>query len=198
MKRSKKKLAESKIPLNEALRIYEGGELQDYGILGRDLRIVCEESNKHPLWCWLQQHAHPADFENFTKDIEAEIKLETQAAKKEKEVVVKAHQAQNTLAKKEYEKMSNTEDQTLQALHQKLYDTDTALRKCRHEENLTKIDPERRVAVLCRDLTVKYIMIVLRKKALITEEAVVECIVKRDFVNTDAEMLLPSKKNGSS
>ena len=38
-------------------------------------------------------------------------------------------------------------------------------------------------------------MIVLSKKVpLIKERAVVECIVKRDLVNSDAVMLLPRKK----
>ena len=192
---TKERLAKSKTPLNEALLIYEGGELRDYGILERDKRIVCEGSEKYPLWCWLQQHAHPDDFVNFTKEIEAKIESEKQAAQQEKKAALKAHAEQSTLAKKELEdNIMNTKDQTLIGLRQELYDTDSKLRKCRHAENLTKIDPKRRVAVLCRDLAVKYIMIVLRKKALIREEAAVECIVKRDFVNTDAGLLLPSKK----
>ena len=75
-----------------------------------------------------------------------------------------------------------------------LYDTDTELRGCRHKEKERETDAKRRVAELCRVLTAEYVMSVLRTKALITEEAVVECIVKRDFVNKDAGMLLPSKR----
>lgn len=197
----KKRLTESKSPLSEQLRIYDGGSWRDYGNRGSETQIMCENGNVDPLICWLQEAGGSYDDQrSLESEMNTVLEREKQVAKHEKEAELNEH--------KKLEKSANfalaakinavgTGDQGLVELHKKLQDTDAELRRCKLDAKLKSIDArlESNLTRLYKELTVKYVMIVLSKKVpLIKERAVVECILKRDFVNSDAAMLLPRKK----
>jgi hypothetical protein len=196
----KGRLAESKSPLSEQLRIYDGGNWRDYGNRGSDTQIMCEK-DVDPLICWIQEAGGSYDDQlRLEREMKTVLESEKQAAKHKKEAELNEHKELDksaNLALAEKIKAIGTGDQGLAQLHKKLHDTDAELRRCKLDAKLKSIDArlESNLARLYKELTVKYVMIVLSKKVpLIKERAVVECIVKRDFVNSDAVMLLPRKK----
>jgi hypothetical protein len=199
----KERLTESKSPLSEQLRIYDGGSWRDYGNRGSETQIMCEKGNVDPLICWIQEAGGPGLYKDQVS-LEGEMKTvlerEKQAAKHKKEAELnhnKELDKRANIALAEKIKAIGTGDQGLAQLHKKLHDTDADLRRCKLDAKLKSIDAqlESNLARLYKELTVKYVMIVLSKKVpLIKERAVVECILKRDFVNSDAVMLLPRKK----
>jgi hypothetical protein len=199
----KERLTESKSPLSEQLRIYDGGNWRDYGNRGSETQIMCEK-DVDPLICWLQEagglYEDQRSLENEMKTV---LESEKQAAKHKKEAELNQHKELDKRAnlalvdKIKAIKAIGTGHQDLVELHKKLHDTDADLRRCKLDAKLKSIDAqlESNLARRYKELTVKYVMIVLSKKVpLIKERAVVECIVKRDFVNSDAAMLLPRKK----